>query len=60
MSISSISPSVAQSIVSTNANKTQARPAQQASTPVAPPAVQPAADSDGDHDRSGGRINIKA
>jgi len=60
MSISSISPSVASSVAPATVNKTPASPAQQAGKPVAPLLVKSAADSDGDHDGSGGRINVKA
>jgi len=60
MSISSISPAVAPPIATATAGKAQASPTQQASKPVAPPAVTTGADSDGDHDGSGGRINVKA
>jgi hypothetical protein len=59
MSISSVSPSVAPSIVHSAPTKTQASTAQQTNKPVAPAAVKPVADSDGDHDGSGG-INVKA
>jgi hypothetical protein len=60
MSISSVSPSVALPIVPASAGRAQASPVQQASTPVVPPAVKAGGDSDGDHDGSGGRINVKA
>jgi hypothetical protein len=60
MSVSSISPSVALPISTATASKPQASPVQQASKPAAPPAVTTAADSDGDRDGSGGRINVKA
>lgn len=60
MSISAVSSAVASSVTPVPVNKTPASPAQQASNPVVPPAVKSAADSDGDHDGSGGRINVKA
>jgi len=60
MSISSISPAAAPPIATATASKPQASPAQQASKPVASPAVTAGADSDGDHDGSSGRINVKA
>jgi hypothetical protein len=60
MSISAISPAVALSHASATANKTPVNPVQQASKPVVPPAVKSGADSDGDHDGSGGGINVKA
>jgi hypothetical protein len=37
-----------------------ANQAQQPNKPVAPPTVKSGADSDGDHDGSGGGINVKA
>jgi hypothetical protein len=60
MSISSISTAVALPIAPATTSKTQASPALQASKPVAPPAVQSGADSDGDNDGSGSRINVTA
>jgi hypothetical protein len=59
MNVSSISQSVAPPIPVSTA-KAPAGPAQQASKPVAPPAVTSVADSDGDHDGSSGRIDVKA
>jgi hypothetical protein len=60
MSISAVSSAVAPSSAHATANKLPANPAQLPNKPVAQPAVQSGADSDGDHDGSGGRINVKA
>ncbi len=61
MSVSSVSPSVASSVAPAAVNKkTPASPALQPNKPVAPPAVKSGADSDSDHDGSGGRVNVKA
>ena len=60
MSISGVSLPIAPPTATATAGKAQASPAQQASKPVAPRAVRSGADSDGDHDGSGGRINVTA
>jgi hypothetical protein len=60
MNISSVSPSIAAQIAPATVNKSPASAVQQASKPVAPPAVKSAADRDGDQDGSGGGISVRA
>jgi hypothetical protein len=58
MTVSSVFPSVANLHPIATAAKSPVTQASQAAKPTVPPATQPAADSDGDQDRSG--INVKA
>ncbi len=59
MAISGVSPSVANLHPAPAASKAPVTQAPQTAKSVPPPAVKPAADTDGDHDGSGG-INVKA
>lgn len=59
MAISGVSPSVANLHPVPAASKPPVTQAQQTANVAPPPAVKPAADTDGDHDGSGG-INVKA